>query len=357
MVKQEVSTYATVDYLAAGYQQRLLEHEEATSTQNSLELSSSADSSFSDTLTSTSTSTAGGNGGAPSEAEGPSTATSASSNTNGITELWREKICEWCYQVVDHFDFQREVVSITMNYLDRYLARKTVSKRFFQLAAMASLSLAVKLHTGPTTSGNSSQPASNLSMSSMLSLSRGYFTVKQMEAMEMSIMITLGWHLHPPTSLTLTKHLLFLLPLPGLSFEARHNIMELARFLNELSVIDYFFVPHRPSHVAVAALANTMDELSTIIPRDSLCVFSELLSKLDLDLQDPAVLSCRHRLQLLYAQGGYAATQPSTSNQGTASGARQRPEANPSPVSVAFGTASFREETVRLAENKDDSES
>ena len=73
-----------------------------------------------------------------------------------------------------------------MHYLDRFLAKRSVNKRFFQLAAMSCLSLAVKLHSGPSTSATI--PHYKISMTSMLALSRGYFTVKQMEAMEMSIM-------------------------------------------------------------------------------------------------------------------------------------------------------------------------
>ena len=49
---------------------------------------------------------------------------SSTSNNTQINKLglWREQICEWCYLVVDHFDFGREAVSVTMSYLDRYLA-------------------------------------------------------------------------------------------------------------------------------------------------------------------------------------------------------------------------------------------
>ena len=91
--------------------------------------------------------------------------------------MWREKICEWSYQVIDHFDFSREVVSVSIHYLDRFLATRTVNKKVFQLAAMTCLFLAIKLH----------EPG-KLSMASMIELSRGYFMVEQMATMEMSIL-------------------------------------------------------------------------------------------------------------------------------------------------------------------------
>ena len=100
-----------------------------------------------------------------------------SSTSSGINEVWREKICEWSYQVIDHFDFSREVVSVSIHYLDRYLATRPVNKKLFQLAAMTTLYLAIKLYEPGT-----------LSMESMIELSRGYFQVDQMVEMELSIL-------------------------------------------------------------------------------------------------------------------------------------------------------------------------
>jgi lipoyl(octanoyl) transferase len=99
------------------------------------------------------------------------------SSTGSLNEIWREKICEWCYQVVDHFDFSREVVGISMSFLDRYLSTRRVNKKIFQLAAMTCLYLAIKLH----------EPGS-LKISSLIALSRGFFTKSHVLAMEESIL-------------------------------------------------------------------------------------------------------------------------------------------------------------------------
>lgn len=101
----------------------------------------------------------------------------SSSSTSGINDIWREKICEWSYQVIDHFDFSREVVSVSIHYLDRFLATKLCNKKEFQLSAMTTLFLAIKLN----------EPG-KLSMQSMIELSRGYFQVEQMITMEMEIL-------------------------------------------------------------------------------------------------------------------------------------------------------------------------
>jgi hypothetical protein len=140
MHKQETTSYLTNDYLEESYQRKISELFD--------------------------------------ESHDPAEMVSSSSiSSSTINEVWREKICEWSYQVVDHFDFSREVVGISMHYLDRFLATRTVNKKMFQLVAMTALYLAIKLY----------EPG-RLTMQSMIELSRGYFAVDQMAAMEMSIL-------------------------------------------------------------------------------------------------------------------------------------------------------------------------
>lgn len=243
---------------------------------------------------------------------------SGSSCMSGINEFWREKIVEWSYQVIDHFDFSREAVSVSTHYLDRFLSKKQVNKKMFQLAAMTCLFLAIKLH----------EPG-RISMSSMIELSRGYFEVEQMKAMELEVLRVLCWHLHPTTSYCFAKHILFMVPYTSITLESRHDVLELARFLTELSVIDYFFVAKQASHVALASLANAMDEIPEV-SQDAKNNFAKELQRVSgLSLKRPLVLKCRERLRLLYVQGGYS-----------------RPEARPetrnetiSPVCVSYGAA------------------
>lgn len=151
MLEQESRFYSTKDYLAPEFQDALPPAPDD------------------EVVTTTATPPANNNAGASSSA--------GSSCSSGINETWREKICEWSYQVIDHFDFSREVVSVSIGYLDRYLATRAVDKKKFQLAAMTCLFVAIKLY----------EPG-RLSMPSMIELSRGYFAVEQMAAMEISIL-------------------------------------------------------------------------------------------------------------------------------------------------------------------------
>ena len=98
----------------------------------------------------------------------------------GVKENWRSHICEWLYQVIDHFDYDREIVAMSMNYLDRYLCKRPVNKRTFQLLAITSLYLACKVYH--------QNNGSKLRMSSLIKMGRGNFTEEHITAMEGSIL-------------------------------------------------------------------------------------------------------------------------------------------------------------------------
>jgi len=150
-----------------------------------------------------------------------------------INEQWRVKICDWCYQVVDHFDYNREVVTVAMSYLDRYIAKRTVNRRIFQLVAMTALYLATKLFE-----------RNSLHLPSLVGISRGYFLAEHIVAMEDSMLQALSWHVHPSTPRAFCWEMMRLVS-PELTPRIRHDIGNLAIFLTELSVCDYYFVTRK----------------------------------------------------------------------------------------------------------------
>lgn len=94
-----------------------------------------------------------------------------------INESWREKICKWTFEVIDHFEFQRETAYIALSYLDRFLSNRLVNHRTFQLVSMTTLYLAIKLYEPRT-----------LRISSLTELSRGLFVEHQVAAMELVLL-------------------------------------------------------------------------------------------------------------------------------------------------------------------------
>ena len=196
-------------------------------------------------------------------------------------EGWRRKICEWSYRVVDHFRIEREVVSISMNLFDRYLStqdkdkqsckcpscQRAVDSHTFQLAAMTSLYVAIKVHAESCIHDSSRK---KLKLSSMVDLSRGQFSREDICAMELNMLSSLSWKVNPVTPSNLVSYLLRLMPSQSdipLACRANydlalHVLNELARYLSELSVclpsIDSSFFP---SEIAFASIMVSIELL------------------------------------------------------------------------------------------------
>ena len=226
-------------------------------------------------------------------------ASSDQTSFNQINDLWREKMCEWFYSVVDHFDYSREVVNIAMSYLDRYLAQRKVNRRIFQLAAMTAIYLAIKLFN-----------PGEFHMSSLIELSRGYFLAEHIEQMEDAMLQALSWHVHPPTPFAFSRDMIKLVS-ADVTPRLRHELSELARFLTELSVCDYYFVTRKPSSIAVAAIINAIELMGPekIEPKYKVGFLHNIVSiGLDIDNDGDEIIECYERLREMYIAGGYTST-------------------------------------------------
>jgi hypothetical protein len=112
----------------------------------------------------------------------------------------------------------------------------------------------------------------------------------------------------------------------------RYNILELARFLTELSVIDYFFVAHKPSTIAVASILEAMSSVPGC-GDDALAVLKREIDWVIIDSNCKDLADCRQRLEILYKHGNYARSVDS---------GESRPE-SVSPVCVSYGTSSYKQ--------------
>lgn len=109
----------------------------------------------------------------------------------------------------------------------------------------------------------------------------------------------------------------------------RHDILELTRFLTELSVIDYYFVTQSPSNVAAASLVYAMRTIYGV-PKHALIEFISALNneaKIKTTCADFA--ACSERIMLLHKQGDCPAPE---------AGPEEPPrDETHSPVCVAHG--------------------
>jgi Cyclin, N-terminal domain len=200
----------------------------------------------------------------------------------------RSKMCDWCAQIVDHCQFHRETVWITMNLLDRFMAASTTTttpmgttntilkdRGMYQLAAMTCLYTAIKIH----------EPIA-ISAGSMANLSKGVHSQRQLEDMESTLLGFIQWRVYPVTPLSYCHYLCELLhpdrglleqlssvvvvgvgtgdtnkntaPNKGLNDVTRETLLELARMQTELAVKEYPLCLEDASTIAYAAILNSI---------------------------------------------------------------------------------------------------
>ena len=208
---------------------------------------------------------------------------STSNDRRALTRKhWREMMITWAYNVIDHFDSKREIVSIAFNYIDRYMATLqdpySVTASQYQLISMTCIYLAVKLYEFK----HLAVPNSTSTMDTIRMLSQGTYTLQQMEMMEIDILQRLSWYVHPPTPQDYIH--LFL----GTFYP---DVGDLGHFLVELSVMDFYFVCYKPSEVAAAAILNAVDQL-----HGALDPLSSLARKMQPFMNCQRVQQCRDRL-------------------------------------------------------------
>lgn len=208
---------------------------------------------------------------------------------------WRDKLCAWMYQIIDDHELDRELVEVSLNYMDRYLSKQHINDSYeFQLAGMTSLYLAIKVfrHMGM-----------GASISSFVRLSQGMYDSRDFEAMECSILEVLNWRMHPPTTLAFLDLLIMILPHGACSPLTRIALFERIKFLLELCVTVRFFFTKNPAHVAIAAFIDVMQhEDKPNIPevkyQEHFCRF--VYSVYGIDCKSDDVVECVEAMKIVH---------------------------------------------------------
>ena len=180
-----------------------------------------------------------------------------------ITADDRLKIVVWCYDVVDKCEFDRGVVALTMEMVDRFLsipssiAREALhDHKEYQLVAIAALYLAIKTNESVC-----------LDSRFFATMSHGLYSVAEIEEMELNMLHGLSWHIYAPTTIKVAHDILSsMLPREDMQEEESTsafvlNIFNNVQYQAELAVTDYYFALQRPSTIAAAAIFNSVDQL------------------------------------------------------------------------------------------------
>lgn len=174
-------------------------------------------------------------------------------SSDGIDVVCRRLMADWCMKVVDRCSFARNTASIAMSMLDRYLntpqgTDALRNRNTFQLASMTCLYTAIKIHESEA-----------LQPKTIVQLSRGMFSVKEIEDMELKVLFAINWRTSPPTAWTFVQH--FLAVAPQELEEHHQQLLKLAMLQTNLTLMDYAYVTKNASSIAYAALANAVDML------------------------------------------------------------------------------------------------
>lgn len=207
-----------------------------------------------------------------------------------VDAVCREKMCEWSYRVCDHFGVGREIVAVAFACLDRFMDRRNCDRTAFKLAAMTSLYMTTKVFQ-----------TQRIRLRSLVELSRGEFEERHITEMEMIMLQTLEWRVHPPTIQCFIEPFCAVLTPSDLQITA--CIQQRAIFFAELALYDYSFVSKEKPLVAVAAILNAIEGLENgPIPEIRFAAFlSALASTFDMEFDHQKVEGMRHRLWYIYS--------------------------------------------------------
>lgn len=251
--------------------------------------------------------------------------------TEAVDEECRVKMTQWCFQVVEFCNFNREIVGIGMSYLDRFLCTPygefaLKDRKIYQLASMCSLYMATKLFE-----------TREMDLRLLSQLSRGVYTESEIAAMEASILSALNWFVHPPTSVSFINECMRAIPSIQKDRQTFMTLIDIARSHTELAVADYSFVTMNQSSIALASIANAFDIMSRTIP-DSLRlnVLEQIALLANVDMNSTEVLQARKMLSVNWEKSQKPTTfQVVQTNERSSAYASGGPEnVSMSPVSI-----------------------
>lgn len=175
----------------------------------------------------------------------------------------REKLVEWCYDVVDYFHFNEEVVEIAVSMVDRYLstyAGKHViqSRQKFRLVFLTSLFVACKAIEKNT-----------ISSKDFAKFGRGVITWKDLIQMESEILFALNWRVYRPTTRAILHSIFQRLPCR----QERQYLFRFVKVYSRLATRSSDLIGIPASAVVYAAVANSSRQFAQL--RNVSKLFSE----------------------------------------------------------------------------------
>lgn len=204
--------------------------------------------------------------------------------------VWREKVCQWMYDVTDHLRERRSIVYLAMNILDRYCVAMSqkenaaMCERSYEMASLSAIFLAMRI-----------AGSVQVRLPDIIRMSRRGVTTQQLIDSGTDMVQKLTWDnrlLAPQEFITaLLSHL------PPLT-ERRSMILDGATYLSELAVCDACLSRHKASDVALAAFLNTV---TADQGRDAKWTIHSIKETSLMDPDSTTIRELRSRLHRLYS--------------------------------------------------------
>ena len=176
------------------------------------------------------------------------------------------------FQVVDLFDFDRELVAISISLFERYISTlSSVQCWDRQLICLTSLYIAVKTHG----------PGKFRIIETFVKLGQGQFSQRDIEAMETKMLFALKWLVNPPTAQMFIKSYLDIATSSAISKEQKDVLVEKATYIIENMICKGHFIHEKNSSLALASLVLALSDIdenifSCISQRECLTLLQSL---------------------------------------------------------------------------------
>ncbi|KAL7612631.1 hypothetical protein Lser_V15G04851 [Lactuca serriola] len=158
------------------------------------------------------------------------------SQQHDITDRMRGILIDWLVEVHYKFELMEETLYLTVNLIDRFLERQTVSRKKLQLVGVTAMLLACKYE-------EISVPV----VEDFIVISDKAYTRSEVLDMEKVMVNTLQFNLSVPTPYVFTKRFLK-------AAQSQKELEPLAFYLMDLCLVEYEMVKFPPSLLAAAAV-------------------------------------------------------------------------------------------------------
>ena len=199
------------------------------------------------------------------------------------------------FSTIKSAGLQNETAIIAMNFLDRYMClpihrakRARSNRREYQLIAMSCLYIAIKI-TEPSV----------MNATMIASLSRGVHKAEDIMCCERHILMSLKWRMNGPTPIQFANYMLQLLPQDVSTVKLSSKLGSDSSAQIERAIEDYACVPLRSSTIAIAAVLNSLENVSDLSFDTTKTEFiQDISNSLDMTnvVESPLIRVCRKRL-------------------------------------------------------------